>query len=307
MNKSQSKSGRCFRNLTWCALFAMALGFSPCALSGQQVVITTPLNNVRDSYYERIGMGWGYSWQGPRGNLFFQWPGLNAAPPPFGGWGGNDATFGFGWKKGRHQLNFLMAMGQGSTRTFTGVAPSVTVPNGYGGSIFSGSLRPFVTGWVPVVGQGWSVEPVIPMRPGFEGPPPRQEGTAYLSRSQQLEQLTKSELETEATEPTVAANAASKEPDLILGSPAARPATPRKDNPPPQAGDSLAAIRQQLAVQDRASLAEAYELIIEGQKAELAGKKVVAAIFYRQAANRCEGELRVQLLKRYEQLRNEKK
>ena len=69
--------------------------------------------------------------------------------------------------------------------------------------------------------------------------------------------------------------------------------------------ESLAAIRKQLAQQDRKLLAEAYELIIEGQQAELAGKIGVARIFYRQAANRCQGELQEQLLRHCEQLKQQ--
>ena len=303
MNRESNRPecGSWLTSVLFAAALLVAAASYPSSAAAQQVVITTPLQNIRDSYYERIGIGWNYSWQGRRGNMFFSWPGLNAAPPPFGGWGGNDATFGFGWRKGNSRFNFNMALAQGNTRSMTMVAPSVTVPNGYGGSIFSGSLRPFVTGWVPVVGQGWSVEPVIPMRADFRQPQQVQPNTNYLNRSERLQQLTGDDLE--ETDPQPAAAAPSQEPDLVLGPSSTPKPAAGSASSTEKGGDSLTAIRQQLKLEGQQTLAKAYELIIEGQQAELAGQKTVAAIYYRQAANRCEGELRLQLLKRAAELR----
>ena len=157
MDRTSGKNGghRWLLGLISCATLLLASTAYPTCSTAQQVVITAPVHNIHDSYYERIGIGMDYSWRGPRGYMFFNTHGLFAAPPPFGGWDGNGGRFGFGWNRGNARFNFNMAFGQGNTRTHTMVAPSITVPNGYGGSIFSGSLRPFVTGIVPVVGQGW--------------------------------------------------------------------------------------------------------------------------------------------------------
>ena len=60
--------------------------------------------------------------------------------------GGGSLQFNFGGSPVR--LNFA----RGSSRTISSTTPSLTVQNGFGGSIFSGQWRPFVTGVTPVVG-----------------------------------------------------------------------------------------------------------------------------------------------------------
>ncbi len=64
--------------------------------------------------------------------------------------GGLAGGFGFagGGVRGRIGFNFS----QGSTRSFSSTTPSLTTMNGYPGSISSGLLQPFVTGFSPVVG-----------------------------------------------------------------------------------------------------------------------------------------------------------
>ena len=49
---------------------------------------------------------------------------------------------------------------QGSRRSFTSQTPTVVVPQGGTGAIFSGSLRPFVVGVVPVVGDEFGYAPI---------------------------------------------------------------------------------------------------------------------------------------------------
>ena len=88
--------------------------------SAQNINITTPLQTFGESGFE--------NWGGGRLNM-------NGRR--------NDGS-GF-------SLGFNMA--KGSNRTSITNAPSLTVQNGFGGSIFSGQIRPFVTGFVPVVGQ----------------------------------------------------------------------------------------------------------------------------------------------------------
>lgn len=58
--------------------------------------------------------------------------------------------------------NFGFNASRGSSRTSSTTTPSLTTQNGFGGSLFSGQVSPFVTGVVPVVGQGG----------GFFGPVP---------------------------------------------------------------------------------------------------------------------------------------
>ena len=62
---------------------------------------------------------------------------------------GNSGSFGsFG--NGNFRFNFA----RGSNRQSSTTTPSLTTQNGFGGTLFSGQVRPFVTGVIPVVGQG---------------------------------------------------------------------------------------------------------------------------------------------------------
>ncbi len=71
----------------------------------------------------------------------------------------NSSSFGsFSGPGGNLGFNFTRGFSRQSTTT----TPSLTTQNGFGGSLFSGEVRPFVTGVVPVVGQ----------RGGFFGPVP---------------------------------------------------------------------------------------------------------------------------------------
>lgn len=135
--------------------------------------IGTPFQTNSDSFYERIGIDFGFSFpqmgnpNGTRivglnpdgsftrdGAIRFTQGGAASAVPPFGGYDPNaDATFGFarvnpnggGWHLG-------LRAGQGSSRTSTVNAPSIVVPNGVPGSISNSQLTPFVTNVIPVVG-----------------------------------------------------------------------------------------------------------------------------------------------------------
>jgi len=113
------------------------------SLSAQQTTIGVPNTTIGHSFYEQFGVNWGI-----RGNgWFFNFGGPVA--PPFGGFDPNaGANFGFGGPNGF--INFTA--GQGSSSTFSGQAPMVTMMNGGTGVFNDQVLRPFVTGIVPVVG-----------------------------------------------------------------------------------------------------------------------------------------------------------
>lgn len=124
--------------------FAAPILAGPSIASAQNVVIGTPFNNVGDSFYESYGASGSWS----NGNAFFNWGG-GGAVPPFGGYDPNgDARFGF--NVGGLNLGFTAS--QGSSRFSSSQTPMVTVPNGGYGSFFNGTVTPFVTGFVPVVG-----------------------------------------------------------------------------------------------------------------------------------------------------------
>ena len=106
----------------------------------QQVTVATPHPTVSHSFHEHIGVNWGIRCNG----WFFG----GRAAPPFGGFDPSaGATFGFGGPNGF--LNFTA--GQGSSTTFSGQTPMVTVANGGTGAFFDQTVRPFVTGVIPVV------------------------------------------------------------------------------------------------------------------------------------------------------------
>ncbi len=140
----------------------------------QQIGISTPLTSTRDSYYERLGVNFGFSLPGgrgpgsrivglmpngqftPNGNLIFRQGGGASAIPQFGGYDpAANARFGFNYlKPGGGGFSLGLDFGQGSTRSMTTTTPSLVVQNGHGGSISSGAYRPFVTGIIPVNGNG---------------------------------------------------------------------------------------------------------------------------------------------------------
>ncbi|MBW3600438.1 MAG: hypothetical protein KY475_24640, partial [Planctomycetes bacterium] len=84
--------------------------------------------------------------------------------------------------------------------------PTIVVPNGGTGTLFDGQIRPFVTGFVPVVGGGAPATVVSPL-------------AERLSRLQSEQALQASAAERAAAEAEAKAAAAP-------------PPAPRKDDPP---------------------------------------------------------------------------
>ncbi|HAN96238.1 MAG TPA: hypothetical protein DCQ98_01810 [Planctomycetaceae bacterium] len=140
----------------------------PSVASAQYVQVGSPFRTFTDSYYERIGVNFGFDLPGgggivglnpdgsftPDGRIRFSQGSFGSAVPPFGGYDpGADAHLGFRVGGGNGPgFNFNLAMGQGSSRTGTVVDPTIVMPNGVPGMMFDGQFRPFVTGIVPVVG-----------------------------------------------------------------------------------------------------------------------------------------------------------
>jgi hypothetical protein len=122
------------------------------SVEAQQVKVSTPFQQINDGFYENFNIGWGFSRRRPNGSGFF-FNGPGGAPPAFGGYDPNsDGHLGFG-TAGRNGSGFFnFSFGQGNSRSMVSTTPSVVVPNGYGGTITSVNQRPFVTGFIPVVG-----------------------------------------------------------------------------------------------------------------------------------------------------------
>ena len=159
------------------ACFGCALSL-PTA-SGQMIDVGTPTYGFGNSWYERQGVGFGFSlpggqWGGsrvvgllpngqftPNGQLQFTQGSFGGTLPMFGGYDPNTAGrfgMGVGGNGGGFRLGF--EFGKGSTRTITSTAPSLMVQNGGGGFIGSGQWTPFVTGWIPVVGNYAGPQPI---------------------------------------------------------------------------------------------------------------------------------------------------
>ncbi len=123
--------------------------------AAQSIGVSTPFQSVGNSFYERQGVGFSFQTAGPSSAFFggFNQGSFNSAIPPFGGYDpAADARFGFASVGDNGSFSLMFQMGKGSSRSMTGIAPSVVVPNGGVGSIFSGSLTPFVSGITPIVG-----------------------------------------------------------------------------------------------------------------------------------------------------------
>lgn len=145
---------------------------------GQMINVQTPLQSNRDSYYERQGIGFGLSLPGsskirglsPAGqilpNVQLTQGSFGQAIPGFGGYRPNSSLrTGFTTGSG---LSLGLEMGKGFRRSSVSQAPSVTMMNGGSASIFSGSLRPFVTRIDPVLGAGLNSPRLYKKRPATE-------------------------------------------------------------------------------------------------------------------------------------------
>ena len=128
--------------------------------------ISTPFHGVRDSFFESFGVGFGFGF--PQGNMggisndsggssivgFNPFPvGNNLLPVGFAGFDPTaGASFGWGFRGNGFSGGFGISAAQGSDRTMTMAAPSITVTNGVPGFFAEVTQRPFVTGLIPVVG-----------------------------------------------------------------------------------------------------------------------------------------------------------
>jgi hypothetical protein len=158
------------RSLLW-----VSFVFFPAPLFSQNINVSTPLQSVNDSYYENFGVNFGFSIRGGRGNGS-RVVGLSpsgqltpnlafsqnlAGSVPFGGAAGNGGgQLNIGSRGSGGGFSLGLNMAQGNSRSSVTTVPSLTVQNGFGGSIASGEFRPFATGFVPVVSGGQYQRPI---------------------------------------------------------------------------------------------------------------------------------------------------
>ncbi len=246
---------------------------------GQDIQVSTPRVGINDSYYEAMGVNWGFQFGGPSSQFFgsFNQGSAGSAIPPFGGYDPNaSARFGFNrFNNNGSGFSLGLEMGKGSTRTMTSNSPSVVVPNGGVGSIFDGSFRPFVTGVIPVVGNpGDTVEPYTPP---FQAPQSLGSRWSDILSPQQ------------ESRPSPSSDGTST--------------NFRNENSSAQLGDlSVAELQAQRAAQQSEKLSEVDAFIAEAQAFEKDGKYSRARTSYRKAIKRAEGTQRYDLQLKLESL-----
>ena len=159
--------------------FLALVAACPADLAAQNIGVTTPFTTATDSYFERMGVNFGFSFPNgtgsgsrvvglfPNGQLnpngiVFNQGGFGGALPPFGGFDpASGARVGFGTVGGSGpNFSLGLSLAKGSTRTATTQAPSIVIPNGGFGGFSSGQFSPFVTSVSPVVfGNGRMLPP----------------------------------------------------------------------------------------------------------------------------------------------------
>ena len=240
----------------------------------QQVTVATPFHSVRDSFYESTNVNWRAGGSG----AFVQF-GNPSTLPPFGNPSPN-AGIRFGFGNGRSNFNFNFS--QGSSRSFTSTTPVLTLTDGVPGSMFSGRMRPFVTGYVPITGFG-NVPPQPTLNRPVVGRP--------ISNQKTLVQR-------------LAESRAQPEPKKDKPVRADKPAAPT----PVVAADALPMTRKERAQAKQTNSAklnsQVNSYLTRGAAAERAGKTGAAKIFYQMAAKRGTGTLKQTAEQRLEELAN---
>ncbi len=137
--------------------FLVAAFFVPRLVAGQQVTIATPYHSVGDSFFENVGIGWGFRSKG----VWVQFGSPTLAAPQFGGFRPDaGVNLGFGFERGGTAGFFNANFSQGSQRSFVSQTPVITVTDGMPGYVAVGTVRPFVVSYVPVVG-GFPTIPAV--------------------------------------------------------------------------------------------------------------------------------------------------
>jgi hypothetical protein len=276
---------------------AFVLGVAHFAFA-QQASVGLPAQGAGDSFFEGGGVGFAAAGR----NWFLNNGG--AAMPQFGGFNqGAGGGFGFGLNFPGGNGFFGIGGAQGSTRSISSGAASLTMMDGVPGSIAAVTQVPFVIGITPVVGGlgggigGAAVGGIGGFGPGGQfGPTAMQQVSQgpslldeRLNRIQQAGGL-KSGGSVGLPSAVISHNGPIAGSD---DSTTAKLAGARQSSAG-QPAASIADIRKQQSADDNAKTQDIQSLLNQGQKAQAAGKPRVARIFYQQAANRATGSLKEQ-------------
>jgi len=287
------------KRIAWTFMVVWSLSFGRLAVvDAQQVTVGVPQQVLSDRFYENFGIGWGFRQQQPGGGgFFFNNGGMGGVLPQFGGFDPNaGANFGFGGAGKNGGFNFNFAAGQGSNRSFTSVTPMVTIPQGGIGSIQSGEIRPFVTGIVPVVGEGGG---------GFTATNPLTERLQRMQAGEQPGSRHYVQRPPGKTTSGTSTDDATHRPGASgVGASDAESAPDNSTVSTAQRGDlSVKEIQRQRQEAVRAIAGEIAELVSKGEAAEAEGKLSVARVYYQQAQRRATGEQARDLAARVQRLK----
>jgi len=175
--------------------------------------------------------------------------------------------------------------------------PSITLPNGGTGYFSDTSQSPFVIGFIPVVGGAPQLPSTYPMAlPAGFGLPYPAVGSVYPEKGNprvqaMLRARARGEDPPELDLPQKPVTA--QEP--AEGETAVVPMPPGRGSTAAVAAPSVAEARRMHREELAAANQEAMQFLERGITAEESGKSGVARIYYRMAADRCEGKLREQI------------
>ena len=253
------KIGRSFCYLTATFFFvADFFGFAPCpVIHAQTTVISAPFFRFGDSSFEDVGFGFGQ----PSGDT------------------GTGARLGFSILRDGAALNFSFTAVQGSSRSMVGAAPSVVVSNGGFGTFQHVIQRPFVVGFIPVVG-GWSNGIVVPPRiPSFSL------GSAISPLQDRVQRLANGEVA-----PAITARQKASETDETVSGIESRSTARRSTAEQPDI--SVAQIQRQRDAKDGAREATIAGHVAEARQAEAAGDLSRAVKLFDKARREARGTQR---------------
>jgi enhancing lycopene biosynthesis protein 2 len=196
-----------------------------------------------------------------------------------------DAHIGFGVRGGNGGgFNLNIFASKGSSRSLNSVTPSVVTQNGVPGTIFSGTQRPFVTGFIPVVGSSAPVSYVSPIDVALQRM--KQQGQTLNSMRAQI--IDEQRQIKAARQQQVVRTASTEKSSATSGA------------------LSLDEIRRLKAERKSAISEEIAELVKQVDSAEAEGHFGSARTLLNQAIRKSEGQVKVDLQKRYATLRNKR-
>ena len=185
---------------------------------------------------------------------------------------------------------------QGSRRSFTSQTPTIVVPNGGTGAIFSGSLRPFVVGVVPVVGDGFGYAPITVWPQGLPwavSPIHSAPGPSLLQ--QRLAENWEAIASATRGKPSL--------PTPVEADAAGDVRAPMSVQSTAQRGDlSVNEILRHRAAMAAHDDAEVRQLVERGRIAEAEGKRAAARVFYEMAARRASVAERAEIIQQLRRL-----